>query len=463
MKKLILIILINSCFKSYKLEKFNYKDDRDIIEAILEGDLQKVKEEIAKGIDLEKQYGYHCKKRGFCITTPIYCAAESGYLEIFKQILKAIKNPDLNSAFLGAADGGHIEIAEEILKYFKNPNLDSALCRAVSEGKDNMVKYLFKKGANINCIIKDKILKMYTIPIIEAIKYDQFSTFIQLLELGAEPNIKSYLNCTPVMYVCHADGNALKDVRLKMLKELIKRGVSLIAETERKNNALFFSAWAGFTEAVDLLTTIGLDINFINIYGFTPLMLAAERGELEILKLLLERGANVNYVANCGNNVLTLAANKNRLHSFDEISSCTFNYVKLEDRVSVIEELIKYKVNFNQKIKIGYGKGKNALMISYHQGFLEATKTLILAGAPIEKFVKYALKQIIHKKDKKVLKMLFKYSSATPESLKLNLKLLEQNDNNKVKIFLSLIEEMIKEEKHNLLIERLENFVKNYN
>ena len=305
---------------------------------------------------------------------------------------------------------------------------------------------------------------MCTIPLVETIKYNHFSTFVQLLDLGADPNIKSSSNCSPVMYVCHADANAIKEVRLVMLKELIKRGVSLIAKTDNKNDVLFYAAWTGFKDAIDLLTIIGLDVNSINIYGLTPLMLAAERGELETLKMLLERGAKINYAANCGNNVLTLAVTKMTRFIFSDEMFFSSSYgLKLEDKVSIIEELIKYKADFNQKVKSGYGKGKNALMISYHQNFLEATKTLILGGAPIEKFVKYALKQIIHKKDKKVLKILFKYSASTPEVLKLNLKILEKMDENKVKIFLNLINEMLKEEKHILLIERLENFIKNYN
>lgn len=63
-------------------------------------------------------------------------------------------------------------------------------------------------------------------------------------------------------------------------------------------------------ELTRLLLKLGAKINSKNRYGYTPMCLAAERGNTELVKYLAKRGARINHKTVLGNTPLFLAARK---------------------------------------------------------------------------------------------------------------------------------------------------------
>ena len=66
-----------------------------------------------------------------------------------------------------------------------------------------------------------------------------------------------------------------------------------------------------------------LDVNFADEYGFTPLLVAARRGNGEITKLLLESGANADHKNYQGKTAINMAQEK----GFQNIVALLENFI----------------------------------------------------------------------------------------------------------------------------------------
>ena len=78
---------------------------------------------------------------------------------------------------------------------------------------------------------------------------------------------------------------------------------------EYATGALNWSETSKAEQVVKLIIQAGADVNVKSTLGFTPLMWAAQAGNLKITKLLIEKGANVHDTDNDGNNALHYARN----------------------------------------------------------------------------------------------------------------------------------------------------------
>jgi hypothetical protein len=74
-------------------------------------------------------------------------------------------------------------------------------------------------------------------------------------------------------------------------------GDTHLADTNRFNSPLHVAAYQGYAEVVELLLSHkGVELNALDINGYTPLMRAVEKRNEKIVKLLLAKGADVNKV-----------------------------------------------------------------------------------------------------------------------------------------------------------------------
>ena len=72
--------------------------------------------------------------------------------------------------------------------------------------------------------------------------------------------------------------NANSKLKLQKIKDKLKN----------KYNNLFDAIYEGKKEIIKNVLDNGVDVNSINAYGYTPLMIASNQGKCDIIKILLE-------------------------------------------------------------------------------------------------------------------------------------------------------------------------------
>jgi len=150
-------------------------------------------------------------------------------------------------------------------------------------GHIDVVNYLLKFGADVNISNVDK-----ETPLFRAAHYDYMEIVKLLIENGADINHKATHKSTVLMTTCWSK-------KTEMIRFLIEHG----ADT----NAVSTQGWTAFIyacESDDLPTAKVLlplsNINHQNKYGWTALMIVAEKGFYEMAYFLIQNGANINII-----------------------------------------------------------------------------------------------------------------------------------------------------------------------
>ena len=110
---------------------------------------------------------------------------------------------------------------------------------------------------------------------------------IELLDKGADPNIRLRYGKTPLMAAAKAGA-------VDLARRLIERGADVNARNDNDGTALMFAAIPGHAETIALLIGRGADVNAFGHFNWTALMVAAAKGHGEGVRLLLEGGADPN-------------------------------------------------------------------------------------------------------------------------------------------------------------------------
>jgi ankyrin repeat protein len=234
--------------------------------------------------------------------TPLVFAAREGDLESATLLLAAKADVNQQTEYgwtplLTAVNNRNYQLAKLLLGNGANPNLANkggwtplylATDNRNIEGGDypvpkadmdhlELIRLLLEKGADANARVKDNTLTR------------TIFTMQWFYENGATPFIRA--------------GQSSDTALMKLLLEF---KADPKAVTAQNDNALTASAGIGWVdgvtyersakenlEAVRLLLDLGLDPNWANQEGRTPLMGAALKGRPEVIQLLVERGAKL--------------------------------------------------------------------------------------------------------------------------------------------------------------------------
>lgn len=171
--------------------------------------------------------------------------------------------------------------------------------------------------------------------------------FIQvLLEAGANVNIKSYLDFTPL----HAA--AFYGYRMAA-QVLIAYGANMYATNSAGRTSLHLAAHRGHSDVIKLLIACEMDVDVIDNKKWSPLHFAADGGHLEVVKFLVKEDANINAINSDGDTALHLAARRGHI------------------------EIVKYLLSNDIDVCAKNKNDKDALAAAKENGHKDIEKTLI--------------------------------------------------------------------------------------
>jgi ankyrin repeat domain-containing protein 17 len=233
--------------------------------------------------------------------TPLMFAARENDLESAKLLAKA--GADLNAQ---AGDG------------------KDALSLAFFDGSYDVAEFLIDSHANVNQKDAQRFTPLFwavdrrnmeTAPNFPwMVTRDPFPLVKKLLDAGADPN--AVINSTPrarmregsprLVYAT-AIMRAAFSGDLELVKLLLAHGADPHIVSSDRETTLMAACGTGFIngyhrprppaerlEVVKLLVELGEDVNAADSYGITPLMVAANLGDLNVVKYLVGKGADLN-------------------------------------------------------------------------------------------------------------------------------------------------------------------------
>ena len=312
----------------------------DINQAVIDNDIETVKECLGKGID------------GDSLVTSLCSAAEHGHQEIAELLLDY--GADINHG-----------LEEE---YGINPLLNAAI-----NGHKKLVKMLIARGAKIGlhfAALQGNIDVVRNYPYLEA-----------------KMNSIRNLGMTPLH--CAALGN-----QREIAEIFLDLGADINFNTQACETPLHQAVNGKSTQVIELLIERGADINIIGLI-ITPLQLAIKNDDLKIAELLIAKGADVNAISHDLISPLhILARNKNAKVKLAElliangadVNACAdknwgtpLHFAALNDNLAVARVLLRHGANVDSK----KSDGETALHCVAWHGNLDFARLLIGYGADV--------------------------------------------------------------------------------
>jgi ankyrin repeat protein len=231
----------------------------------------------------------------------------------------------------------------------------SSLHRAAGSGQSEVIKILFKFGADISHVDDDG-----RTPLQEAALEGQFWSVSTLIELGADVRSraadgKTALHCavhgmdidvvrhllafgadvnsqdkrgwSPLMYACRSKRYSAADARragqqhdsLSLIGELLAGGANIEVRGRSGLTALHIACGLGRQDVAKLLLLVGARIEARTRVGRTPLHLASIAGRQGAVRMLAQRGASVRTTDARGNSALHSACGRGHVHIVREL------------------------------------------------------------------------------------------------------------------------------------------------
>lgn len=257
--------------------------------------------------------------RGFEGTTPVAAKADQPIAEfnsgLFTPLMFAAREDSLESAKLLVAAGANVNAVSGDGK--------DALSLAIFDGSYDVASFLVDSHADVNRADAQRFTPLFwavdrrnmeTAPNFPwMVTVDPLPLIQKLLDAGANPN--AIINATPRARMREGSPRIVFATALmraafsgdiEVVKLLLAHGAdSHIHSSDRETNLMAACA-EGFIngyhrlrdpkerlETVKLMVSLGEDVNAADSYGITPLMDAANFGDIEIVRYLISQGADL--------------------------------------------------------------------------------------------------------------------------------------------------------------------------
>lgn len=265
--------------------------------------------------------------RGAEESSPLFIAAQQGYLEIVK--LLVANGADIEYSFKGgftplyvAAQKGHIDVVQCLHEKGANINHkchegSTPLYVAMQEGQLKIVDYLLTSGA-----IHERSHRMGFTPLYAGSRNGHTACVARLLHINPDLDGADYEGGT-ALYVAAQNGHhkvcelllkaganaeckylsgykpiyvAVQQGHDKVIEVLFRYRPDLLINEIAPNGstAIYVAAQNGFDKCVNLLCAAGADVNAGYLDGYAPIYVAAQKGHHTVVDILLKYGANVN-------------------------------------------------------------------------------------------------------------------------------------------------------------------------
>ena len=230
------------------------------------------------------------------------------------------------------------KIAQLILKF--SPRVDvysirgvTPLMAAVDNGRENLVKALIKKGADVNfqlsAMDQHKLFRIlqYNINVLKSQGLKKHKEFTDAMRQGYKNS--KFLGETALLY-------AVREKNNKITELLLDNGAAVNARNANGDTPLILALEANNHKIVLQLIKKGADIDAVNKRGITPLMAAARAGHASMVKLLLDNNADPDMISKPYN------------------SKTALMYAVSENHIDVVKVLLQYSAKTDIKNKLGY-------------------------------------------------------------------------------------------------------------
>ena len=344
----------------------------DLGNAAATGDLNRIKELIAKGVNINSPDS----RTGM---TPLMRAAQTGKLDAMKLLLSQKPKPDVDvqdkeqrTAMYWAAENKQSDALALLNQHKADPNIKARFSRypimeAARNGDPKSVKVLSSR-ADVNK--KDDGERT---ALMEAAEFGNAETVQALLDAHADIIARDKRDRTALIHAAQkGKGDSVKVLvdKINTYESPELRSQMINAKDNEERNALMSAAISGKKDAVaELLKSKEIKVNEQDRYGNSALMDAAVSGNAQSVQLLLDSGA----IPDLKDNVVDGKGGKTALMKAAEIKGNS-------DAVKVLANSQKPKVNLN----VQDGEGNTALMHAVTSQDLDSVKALVAAGARLD-------------------------------------------------------------------------------
>jgi ankyrin repeat protein len=353
-----------------------------------------------KGMQLALQHGadINCKSGK---VSPLYLAVQNGNLEITRMLLKQGADPnenpegldfllllalELGSKSIEMLDllfdhGARIEEEDNSTEYRR-----TALARAAGNKDVNIVKYLLKRGADVNHAGKNSHPPIYA-----ASWSSNIDSVRVLLKAGADVNALMVVNnWRPVI-------SAYDNPRI--LRLLLKGGGDVNAISD-DGTCLHMAVLYGFVESVKVLLEHKPKVDLETPYpssrgtdsddGYTALSLACDKGIALSVQLLLEAGANRNHRTRLGKRPLDICVLNGNIDAASVLLECRVPIDYTDDKGNTVlhhisnstsSDLVRKLVNAGADLHLSNKNGVTPLQVAVEAQNIDVVEYLLSKNA----------------------------------------------------------------------------------